>query len=291
MKIGKRIYTIALFLSSILWANAATIASPVITTTYSKTADTSPLVILEQAAKFTSVALKNEGNKIWSLTFTPTVFFNKSAAEIAENASQFWFNIQNAGSSDLTASLHTTFSTPVATASPVTVLGNPSGTYALNAPVTWTFDLSNSGFKAGQDVYMYAWSPSNPDPTYTNSTSISKLTYAGGMSWTMSLTPTTYFGKTITEIQTSSGFWMKLKDQTGKIETSTFNVPFTISGNTQNFYFDFGPKDGTNGDETTNPDLNGNYWNNISNAAGSTTMPLTTFSNLKNAKTLLPDIH
>lgn len=53
MKIGKRIYTIALFLSSFLWANAATIASPVITTTYSKTADTSPLVILEQAAKFT----------------------------------------------------------------------------------------------------------------------------------------------------------------------------------------------------------------------------------------------
>ena len=313
MKIGKRIYTIALFLSSFLWANAATIASPVITTTYSKTADTSPLVILEQAAKFTfdfstssltgsenlviyfwspstyyptnsSVVLKNEGNKIWSLSFTPTVFFNKSAAEIAENASQFWFNIQNAGSSDLTASLHTTFSTPVATASPVTVLGNPSGTYALDAPVTWTFDLSNSGFKAGQDVYMYAWSPSNPDPTYTNSTSISKLTYAGGMNWTMSLTPTAYFGKTIVEIQTSSGFWMKLKDQTGKIETSTFNVPFTISGNTQNFYFDFGPNDGTNGDETTNPDLNGNYWNNISNAAGSATMPLTTFSNLKNAK-------
>lgn len=312
MKTSIRKYSIALFLFVVLCANAATITSPVITTTYSKTTDTNPLIIMEQPAKFTfdfssssltgsenlviyfwspasyfptgsSVALKNEGNKIWSLSFTPTVFFNKSAAEIAQNTSQFWFNIQNPANSDLTGSLHVTYATPIATAAPVLVLGNPSGTYALDAPVTWTFDLSNAGFKAGQDVYMYAWSPSAPDPNYSNSTALSKLTYVGGMKWNMTLTPTSYFGKTIAEIQASSGFWMKLKDQTGKIETATFNVPYTISGNTQNFYFDFGPKDGTNGDETTTADSNGNYWNNISNAAGSTAMPLSTFSNLKNS--------
>ncbi len=293
--------------------SAATIANPVISTTYTKTSDASPLIILEQPAKFTfdfsgssltgsenlviyfwspgfyyptnsSVALTNEGNKIWSLSFTPSVFFNKSAAEIAENASQFWFNIQNAGNTDVTGSLHISFATPVSTAVPAAVLGNPAGSYALDAPVSWTFDLSNSGFKAGQDVYMYAWSPSNPDPSYTNSTSISKLTYAGNMNWTMTLTPTTYFGKTVAEIQASSGFWMKLKDQAGKIETGAFNVPFSIAGNTQNFYFDFGPKDGTNGDETTNPDTNGNYWNNISNNTGGGLMPLSTFSGLKNSK-------
>lgn len=305
---------IAFILSFVFYVQsfAATISSPVISTTYTKTTDTNPLVVLEKQAKFTfdfststltgseslviyfwspgayyptnsSVALTNEGNKIWSLTFTPTVFFNRSAAEIAQNTSQFWFNIQNPANSDLTGSLHTTFTTPVATAAPTAVLGSPQGTYALDAPVTWTFDLSNSGFKAGQDVYMYAWSPSNPDPNYTNSTSISKLTYAGNMNWSMTLTPTTYFGKTVAEIQASSGFWMKLKDQTGKIETAIFNVPYTLGGNTQNFYFDFGPADGTNGDETTNPDTNGNYWNNISNASGSTTMPISTFSNLKNS--------
>lgn len=292
--------------------NAATITNPIISAAYTKTTDTNPLVVLEKPAKFTfdfstssltgseslviyfwspasyyptnsSVALTNEGNKIWSLTFTPTVFFNKSAAEIAQNTSQFWFNIQNPANSDLTGSLHATFGTPVATAAPTAVFGSPQGTYALDAPVTWTFDLSGSGFKAGQDVYMYAWSPSNPDPAYSNSTSISKLTYAGNMNWSMTLIPTTYFGKTVAEIQASSGFWMKLKDQTGKIETATFNVPYTLGGNTQNLYFDFGPKDGTNGDETINPDMNGNYWNNISNASGSTTMPISTFSNLKNS--------
>ena len=304
---------ISLIIYSVSIAKAATIANPVITATYTKTTDTSPLIILEQPAKFTfdfssstltgsenlviyfwspgtyyptnsSVALTNEGNKIWSLSFTPTIFFNKSAAEIAENTSQFWFNIQNSGNSDLTGSLHISFSTPVSTAVPTGVLGNPSGTYALDAPVTWTFDLSNSSFKAGQDIYMYSWSPSNPDPTYTNSTSISKLTYVGNMNWTMTLTPTTYFGETVAEIQASTGFWMKLKDQAGKIETGAFNVPFTIAGITQNFYFDFGPKDGTNGDETINPDTNGNYWNNISNNTGGAVMPLSTFSGLKNSK-------
>ena len=111
--------------------NAATITSPIITTSFTKTTDPSPLNILEKPAKFSfdfststltgsenlviyfwspgfyyptnsSVALTNEGNKIWSLSFTPTIFFNKSAAEIAENASQFWFNIQNAGNTDVT---------------------------------------------------------------------------------------------------------------------------------------------------------------------------------------------
>ncbi|MFZ4456089.1 MAG: Ig-like domain-containing protein [Bacteroidales bacterium] len=32
----------------------------------------------------------------------------------------------------------------------------------------------------------------------------------------------------------------------------------------QKFLFDFGPNDATNGNATLNPDLNGNYWNNIS---------------------------
>ena len=293
--------------------NAATITSPIITTSFTKTTDPSPLNILEKPAKFSfdfststltgsenlviyfwspgfyyptnsSVALTNEGNKIWSLSFTPTIFFNKSAAEIAENASQFWFNIQIAGNTDVTGSLHIAFSTPISTGVPNAILGNPSGTYALDAPVTWSFDLSNSSFKAGQDVYMYAWSPSNPDPTYSNSTSISKLTYAGNMNWTMTLTPTIYFGKTVAEIQASSGFWMKLKDLAGKIETGAFNVPFTIAGNTQNFYFDFGTKDATNGDETSNPDTNGNYWNNISNNTGGAVMPLSIYSGLKNSK-------
>jgi hypothetical protein len=35
------------------------------------------------------------------------------------------------------------------------------------------------------------------------------------------------------------------------------------------FYIDFGPNDGTNGNITASPDVNGNYWNNITNTATS----------------------
>jgi len=53
----------------------------------------------------------------------------------------------------------------------------------------------------------------------------------------------------------------------------------------QNLFFDFGPKDGTNGDETVIPDANGNYWNNISTASGGSAMPLNTaFSGLVNSE-------
>ncbi|MFZ4583556.1 MAG: GDSL-type esterase/lipase family protein, partial [Paludibacter sp.] len=44
--------------------------------------------------------------------------------------------------------------------------------------------------------------------------------------WSITLTPIQYFSKTVSEIQTA-GFWMKLKDKIGKIETATFSVPFT----------------------------------------------------------------
>ncbi len=49
----------------------------------------------------------------------------------------------------------------------------------------------------------------------------------------------------------------------------TLTVSSVMSVN-QHLFFDFGPMEGTNGDATTNPDANGNYWNNISNAAGGT---------------------
>lgn len=45
-------------------------------------------------------------------------------------------------------------------------------------------------------------------------------------------------------------------------------LALSISGQniTQKFYFDFGKSDSTNGNPTTSPDINGNYWNNIVSA-------------------------
>jgi VCBS repeat-containing protein len=177
-----------------------------------------------------NIALTNLGGKKWSLTFTPTTFFGLTMQEISENTNQFYYNIQLAGV-NYSGTLHTTFATPITTIAPISTISNPLGTYALDQQVTWTFDLTGSGFKAGNDLYMYAWSPSMPDPNFNSSTAISKLTYVSGMTWSKTITPTTYFGKTVAEIQASAGFWMKIKDQTGKIETAVFTVPQTIKGN------------------------------------------------------------
>lgn len=41
----------------------------------------------------------------------------------------------------------------------------------------------------------------------------------------------------------------------------------------QTFYFDFGPDDATNGNQTTSPDVNGNHWNNIIYEGAGHTLP------------------
>ena len=254
MKKHTGIIILALLLCFPFWANATTIASPTITInpstilldqsntwtfdfSGSSLTGTENLVIyFWQPTTHASVALTNLGGKKWSLTFTPTTFFSLSMAQIAANINQFYYNIQD-GKGGVTGTLHSTFSTPVATTAPISVSTNPTGNFALDQPVTWTFDLTGSGFTAGMDLYMWAWSPSNPDAAnYTNSSAFAKLTYVSGMIWSKTITATSYFGKTVAEIQASAGFWMKIKDLTGKIETATFNpanvdaTSITISG-------------------------------------------------------------
>ena len=254
MKKHTGIIILALLLCFPFGANATTIASPTITInpstilldqsntwtfdfSGSSLTGTENLVIyFWQPTTHASVALTNLGGKKWSLTFTPTTFFSLSMAQIAANINQFYYNIQD-GKGGVTGTLHSTFSTPVATTAPISVSTNPTGNFALDQPVTWTFDLTGSGFTAGMDLYMWAWSPSNPDAAnYTNSSAFAKLTYVSGMIWSKTITATSYFGKTVAEIQASAGFWMKIKDLTGKIETATFNpanvdaTSITISG-------------------------------------------------------------
>lgn len=61
-------------------------------------------------------------------------------------------------------------------------------------------------------------------------------------------------------------------------------VSFSAQVLNQSFFFDFGPSDTTNGDVTVNPDLNGNYWNNINPVVGAASIPLNTqYTSLKNS--------
>ena len=111
--------------------------------------------------------------------------------------------------------------------------------YNLDEKISWYFDLAGTTFDAGQDLYLWAWSPFEPDAgNWENSSEFAKLIYVKDKIWRMELTPTEYFGKTPDEINESAGFWMRLKDKTGTTQSGVINfkVPdisdFVKSGNT-----------------------------------------------------------
>jgi hypothetical protein len=100
--------------------------------------------------------------------------------------------------------------------------------YKYDEQVTWYFDLSATTFAAEQDVYMWMWSPSEPDAgNWENSSEFAKLNYEGNMVWSFTLTPTAYFSVTPEAIAASAGFWFRLKDKTGTKQSDVANVAYT----------------------------------------------------------------
>ncbi|WP_431242144.1 hypothetical protein ACQ9BO_19750 [Flavobacterium sp. P21] len=73
--------------------------------------------------------------------------------------------------------------------------------YKYDEKVTWYFDLSGTTFAETEDVYIWIWSPSEPDAGHwENSSDFAKLKYEGNKVWSFTLTPTLYFSKTPEEI-------------------------------------------------------------------------------------------
>lgn len=100
--------------------------------------------------------------------------------------------------------------------------------YKYDEEVTWYFDLSATTFQAESDVYLWIWSPSEPDAgNWENSSDFAKLNYEGNLVWSMTLTPTLYFNRTPAEIASSAGFWFRLKDKTGTLQSSVTQVAYT----------------------------------------------------------------
>jgi hypothetical protein len=127
--------------------------------------------------------------------------------------------------------------------------GAPSATwtfpvvYNLDEKVSWYFDLAGTTFAADEDIYLWAWSPSEPDAgNWGNSSEFAKLIYVKDKTWRMELTPIAYFSKTMDEIKGSAGFWMRLKDKTGTKQSDVieFKIPdisaFVQSGKTVGTY-------------------------------------------------------
>lgn len=99
--------------------------------------------------------------------------------------------------------------------------------YAYNEQVTWTFDLSNTTFSPDEELYIWIWSPSEPDAgNWENSSDFAKLSYNGNMQWSFTLTPTEYFSMTPEAIAASAGFWFRLKDKNGTKQSGVGNIAY-----------------------------------------------------------------
>ena len=52
--------------------------------------------------------------------------------------------------------------------------------YRASDQVTWYFDMTDTKFKAGEDLYLWSWAPSEPDAgNWDSSSDFAKLTYLG----------------------------------------------------------------------------------------------------------------
>lgn len=106
--------------------------------------------------------------------------------------------------------------------------------YKYDEEVTWFFDLSTTTYAPGEDIYLWIWSPSEPDAgNWENSSEFAKLTYVSGMTWKFTLTPTAYFSMTPEAIAASAGFWCRLKSKTGTKQSDVTNIGYT---NFDSFY-------------------------------------------------------
>lgn len=100
--------------------------------------------------------------------------------------------------------------------------------YNYDEQTSWYFDLSGTSFLETDDIYIWIWSPSEPDAgNWENSSDFAKLTYVGEFIWRFDLTPTEYFSMTPEQIAGSAGFWLRLKDKTGSRMTTVANVTYT----------------------------------------------------------------
>ncbi len=102
--------------------------------------------------------------------------------------------------------------------------------YALDQPVTWYFDMNGTTLSEGTDLYLWVWSPSEPDAgNWENSSDFAKLEYDGNMIYKKTLTPTEYFSLPIADIESSAGFWMRLKDKSGSLQSDVISAPWSVA--------------------------------------------------------------
>ncbi|MCD8092617.1 MAG: hypothetical protein LUF01_07225 [Bacteroides sp.] len=126
--------------------------------------------------------------------------------------------------------------------------------YRASDQVTWYFDMTDTKFKAGEDLYLWSWVPSEPDAgNWDNSSDFAKLTYVGDNVYAMTMIPEKYYGVPAADMNANDDiFWGRLKTKTGDAQSDVFQVysshaewtTFTESGEAwKSFPEKFGLKD------------------------------------------------
>lgn len=102
--------------------------------------------------------------------------------------------------------------------------------YTFDQEVTWYFDMTDSGFAEGTDLYMWVWSPTEPDAgNFDKSSDFAKLQYVGDGIYKKTLIPTEYFHCSVADIENSAGFWMRLKGLGNEVQSGVFQMPWTVA--------------------------------------------------------------
>ena len=100
--------------------------------------------------------------------------------------------------------------------------------FTADQEVTFYYDVTDVGFPAGVDLYLWAWQPTEPDAGHGgNSSDFAKLEYLGDNIYKMTMTPTKYFNSPVSAFENSDwpGFWQRLKTKDGAYWSGVYQAP------------------------------------------------------------------
>ena len=100
--------------------------------------------------------------------------------------------------------------------------------FTCDEEVTFYYDMTDVQFPEGVDLYLWAWTPTEPDAgNGGNSSAFAKLTYLGNNIYCKKMIPTQYFhtNKEAFESDDWPGFWSRLKTKDGSKWSSVFQAP------------------------------------------------------------------
>jgi len=101
--------------------------------------------------------------------------------------------------------------------------------YRASDQVTWYFDMTDTKFTPGVDLFIWTWAPSEPDAgNWESSSDFAKLTYEGDNIYSFTFVPADYYGVSAELIDANDDvFWGRLKTKDGGVQSDVFQVATT----------------------------------------------------------------